>query len=135
MLENSIFIIIGIINIIPIIVFVIFPVFLKKEDDEAIVKSNPLVLFIKGLILSIFLFILFFYCTGTFFPDQSRELPLVMFIYEIRLFPIAAIVLLLACLGYNISWTKHYWYWATIILLFMLVFLFYLFIDDSIGIL
>jgi len=134
MIEKSIFIIIGFINIIPIIVFVIFPVFFKKEDDKPVFKSNPLVLFIKGLSLSIFLFILFFYCTMPFFPDQSRELPLLMFIYEIILFPIAAIILFLACLGYNISWTKHYWYWATIILLFMLFFLFYLFFVDSTGI-
>ncbi len=135
MLENSILIIIGIINIIPIVVFVIYPAFSKKEDDEPIVKSNPLVLFIKGLILSILLFSFYFYFIGPFYPDGSRELPLVMFIYEIRLFPIAAIVLFLSCLGYNITWTKHYWYWATIILLFMLFILFYSLFDDSIGIL
>lgn len=66
MLENSILIIIGIINIIPIVVFVIYPAFLKKEDDEPIVKSNPLVLFIKGLILSILLFSFYFYFIGPF---------------------------------------------------------------------
>lgn len=133
--EKAIYITIGIINIIPIIVFVIFPFLRKDRCDSFIFSGNPLVLFIKGLIFSILLFILFFYGVGPFFPDGGRELPLVMLIYEIELLPIAGIVLFLVCLGCNITWTKHYWYWAIIILALMLYSLFYLFNDDSIGIL
>jgi hypothetical protein len=123
--EKSINIVIGIINIIPIIVFVIFPFLRKDRCDSFIFSGNPLILFIEGLIFSITLFILFFY-TGQFFPDNVREWPLLMIISELRIFPIAAIILFLICLGCNIPWTKHYWYWATIILLFMLcpIFLF-----------
>ena len=133
--EKAIYIIIGIINIIPIIVFVIFPFLRKDRCDSFIFSGNPLVLFIKGLIFSILLFILFIYCIGPLFPDGGRELPLVMIISEIELLPIAGIVLFLVCLGCNISWTKHYWYWAIIILALMLYSLFYLFNDNSIGIL
>jgi len=133
--EKSIDIIVGIINIIPIIVFVIFLFLRKDQCNNSIFSRNPLILFIEGLIFSILLFVLFFYGAIPFIPDNDREWPLLMIISEIELLPIAAIVLFLVCLGSNISWTKHYWYWATIILLFMLVFLFYLFIDDSIGIL
>lgn len=134
MLENSIFIIIGIINIIPIIVFVIFPFLRKDRCDSFIFSGNPLVLFIKGLIFSILLFILFFYCVGPFIPDNGGELPLMMLISEIELLPIAGIVLFLVCLGCNITWTKHYWYWVIIILALMLYFIFYLFNNNSVGI-
>jgi len=130
MIENSIFIIIGIINIIPIIVFAIFPFLKKDRCDNSIFSRNPLILFIEGFIFSILLFVLYLYCIGPFYPDNGRELPLVMIVYEINLLPIAAIVLFLVCLGCNITWTKHYWYWVIIILALMLYFLFYLFIDD-----
>ena len=134
MIENSIFIIIGIINLIPIIVFSIFPFLRKDRFDNSIFSSNPLILFIEGLIFSILLFILYIYCIGPLYPDNGRELPLVMIVFEINQLPITAIVLFLVCLGCNITWTKHYWYWATIILLLMLFFLFYLFIVGSTGI-
>jgi len=134
MIEKSIFIIIGFINLIPIIVFAIFSFLRKDRFDNSIFSRNPLILFIEGFIFSILLFILYFYCIGPLYPDNGRELPLVMIIFEINLLPIAAIVLFLVCLGCNIAWTKHYWYWATIILLLMLFFLFYLFIVGSTGI-
>ncbi len=132
--EKTIYIIIGIINIIPIIVFVIFPFLRKDRCDSFIFSGNPLVLFIKGLIFSILLFILFIYCIGPFLHDGGQELPLVMIVYEIELLPIAGIVLFLVCLGCNITWTKHYWYWVIIILALMLYFIFYLFNNNSVGI-
>ena len=130
MIENSIFIIIGIINLIPIIVFSIFPFLRKDRFDNSIFSSNPLILFIEGLIFSILLFILYIYCIGPLYPDNGRELPLVMIVSEINQLPITAIVLFLVCLGCNITWTKHNWYWVIIILALMLYFTFYLFIDD-----
>ena len=134
MIEKSIFIIIVFINVIPIIVFAIFPLLRKDQCDNSIFSRNPLLLFIEGILFSILLFVLYLYCIGPFYPDHGRELPLVMIVFEINILPIAAIVLFLVCLGCNIAWTKHYWYWATIILLFMLFFLFYLFIVASTGI-
>ncbi|SHE37328.1 hypothetical protein SAMN05444405_101232 [Bacteroides luti] len=131
--ENSINIIVGIINIIPIIVFVIFPLLRKDQCENSIFSRNPLILFIEGLIFSFFFFVLCLYMEQ-FFPSNVRDRWLLMIFSEIILFPIAAIVLFLVCLGCNIAWTKHYWYWATIILLFMLFFLFYLFIVASTGI-
>lgn len=131
--ENSINIIVGIINIIPIIVFVIFPLLRKDQCENSIFSRNPLILFIEGLIFSFFFFVLCLYMEQ-FFPSNVRDRWLLMIFSEIILFPIAAIVLFLVCLGCNIAWTKHYWYWATIILLFMLLFLFYLFIVASTGI-
>ncbi len=134
MIEKSIFIIIVFINVIPILVFAIFPFLRKDQCHNSIFSRNPLLLFIEGILFSILLFVLYFYFIGPFYPDHGRELPLVMIVYEINIFPIAAIVLFLVCLGCNITWTKHYWYLATIILLFMLFFLFYLFIVASTGI-
>jgi hypothetical protein len=131
--EKSIFIITCIINIIPIIVFVIFPLLRKDQCDNSIFSRNPLILFIEGLIFSFFFF---FLCLlmGQFFPNNDRNWWLLMISSEIILFPIAAIILFLICLGCNIAWTKHYWYWATIILLFMLFFISYLFIIAFTGI-
>jgi len=134
MIEKSIFTIIVFINVIPILVFAIFPLLRKDRFDNSIFSSNPLILFIEGLIFSILLFVLYLYCIGPFYPDNGRELPLVMVVFEINILPITTIVLFLVCLGCNITWTKHYWYWATIILLFMLFILFYLFIVASTGI-
>ena len=134
MIEKSINITVGIINIIPIILFAILPLLRKDRRDNSIFSRNPLILFIEGLIFSILLFVLYIYCIGPLYPDNGRELPLIMIVSEINLLPIAAIVLFLVCLGCNITWTKHYWYWATIILLLMLFFLFYLFIVGSTGI-
>ena len=73
---------------------------------------------------------MYLYFVGPFYTDNGRELPLAMIIFEINILPITTIVLFLVCLGCNITWTKHYWYWAIIILALMLYFLFYLFIDD-----
>ena len=133
MIEKSIFIIIVFINVIPILVFAIFPLLRKDQCENSIFSRNPLILFIEGLIFSFFFFVLCLYMEQ-FFPSNVRDRWLLMIFSEIILFPIAAIVLFLVCLGCNIAWTKHYWYWATIILLFMLFFLFYLFIVASTGI-
>lgn len=131
--ERSFFIITCIINIIPIIVFVIFPLLRKDQCENSIFSRNPLILFIEGLIFSFFFFFLCLYMEQ-FFPNNDRDWWLLMISSEIILFPIAAIILFLICLGCNIAWTKRYWYLATIILLFMLFFVSYLFIIAFTGI-